>query len=251
MSRAWTAACVTAIVLTAQTAAALPDDPGSFVSPIVVRFPAAARGAGDAMPGADRVWRVKWGIPAEQTASGRPSLADLAITVDWNDGTSQGQQTPGGRPVATEISKGHEIRLKTHKYASIATLPLFVTEFWLGQSLYNHPGESESKRSAHGAVAAATGVLFGVNSVTGVWNLVESRKEPAGRTRRILHGILMLTADAGFVATGLLAPDEEGGEEGRAGQPVNAGSRSTHRTVALTSMGVALTSYLMMLIWRD
>jgi hypothetical protein len=101
-------------------------------------------------------------------------------------------------------------------------------------------------------VAASIGVLFGVNSVTGVWNLMESRKNPAGRTRRTVHGILMLAADAGFVATGLLAPGEGGGEDGQSGRTqASSGSRSTHRAVALSSMGVALASYLMMLFWRD
>jgi hypothetical protein len=61
----------------------------------------------------------------------------------------------------------------------------------------------------------------------------------------MVHGILMLGADAGFVATGALAPHEE---EGRRTQ--SSSGRSTHRTVALTSMGVATISYLYMLIAR-
>ncbi len=50
----------------------------------------------------------------------------------------------------------------------------------------------------------------------------------------------MLGADAGFVATGMLAPNKEG----------EGGNRSTHRAVAYTSMGVATVSYLMMLFGR-
>jgi hypothetical protein len=75
--------------------------------------------------------------------------------------------------------------------------------------------------------------------VTGVWNLVEARKDPVHRTRRWVHGLMMLGADAGFVATAALGPESEHGE--------TDGSRSTHRAVAFTSIGLATTSYLIML----
>jgi hypothetical protein len=61
----------------------------------------------------------------------------------------------------------------------------------------------------------------------------------------MVHGILMAVADAGFVATGLTAPESEGGESGFES---GGTSRSTHRTVAITSMGIATVAYLMMLI---
>ncbi len=164
----------------------------------------------------------------------------------WLTETADPAQAPGPpaplpatpRPKAFEYSDGYRTRLKIHKYASYATLPLFVAQYAVGQKLYDGTG-SESTRSAHGALAAGTAALFAVNTVTGVWNLAEARHDPNHRTKRTIHGILMLAADAGFVATGMLAPDEEG--EG-------GGSRSTHRTVALASMGVATVAYLMMLI---
>jgi len=151
---------------------------------------------------------------------------------------------PTARPKAFEYSDGYRTRLKIHKYASYATLPLFVAQYAVGQKLYNGNG-SDSTRSVHGVLAASTAVLFGVNTVTGIWNFSEGRKDPNHRTRRTIHGVLMLVADAGFVATGMLAPDEEheGGEGGGGGS-----SPSTHRTVALASMGVATVAYLMMLI---
>lgn len=139
------------------------------------------------------------------------------------------------RPVAFEYSDGYYKRLKVHKIASFATLPLFVTQAILGQKLYEG-GYSESTRDAHTAVAVGTAALFGVNTVTGVMNLWEGRKDPSRKTKTKVHGILMLAADAGFVATGLLAPGDDGG-----------GNRSAHRAVALTSMGVATAAYLIML----
>jgi hypothetical protein len=54
------------------------------------------------------------------------------------------------------------------------------------------------------------------------------------------HGFMMLAADAGFVATGLLAPSEDG----------SSGNRSAHRAVAITSMSIATASYLFMLFTR-
>jgi hypothetical protein len=77
-------------------------------------------------------------------------------------------------------------------------------------------------------------------SITGVCNLREGRKDPNGRGKRILYRILMLGADAGFDATRALAPHEK---EGRRSLQSSEGP-STHRAVALTSMGVATISYL-------
>ncbi len=153
------------------------------------------------------------------------------------------QAAPGPRPMAFEYSDGYSVRRKIHKYASFATVPLFIAQYAVGQKLYDG-NASDSTRSLHGGLAAATAVLFGVNSVTGVWNLYEGRKDPNHRTKRMVHGVLMLAADAGFVATGMLAPDDEG-EDGFEG---GGGDRSTHRTVALVSMGVATVAYLIMLI---
>ena len=149
--------------------------------------------------------------------------------------------------MAFEYSDGYLKRLKIHKYASFATIPLFVSQYVVGKKLYDRTGperdRSDGTRSAHSALAAATGALFAVNTVTGVWNFPESRRNREHRTKRTLHGVLMLAADAGFVATGLLAPENE--NEGRA--TGDSGKRSAHRAVALTSMGIATVSYLIML----
>jgi hypothetical protein len=156
------------------------------------------------------------------------------------------QAAPAPRPMAFEYSDGYRTRLKIHKYASFATLPLFIAQFAVGQKLYDG-NASDSTRSAHTALAVSTAALFGVNTVTGIWNLSEGRKDPNHRTKRMVHGILMAIADAGFVATGVTAPESEGGEGGFEGEG-DGGNKSTHRTVALASMGIATVAYLMMLI---
>ena len=152
-----------------------------------------------------------------------------------------------GRKRAIEHSDFYYKRLAVHRYASYATLPLFVTEYFLGQSLFNNPGEGGSTKSAHSVVAGGIGVLFGVNTVTGVWNLWDSRHDEDGRTRRYLHSFLMIAADAGFVWTGATAP----GEHERLGDATLDSRRRKHRTIALTSMGVSLAIYAMMLLWKD
>ena len=175
------------------------------------------------------------------------SLAASAAAALFEPQATGGSQTPPARrPVAIEYSEGYQTRLKIHKYASFATLPLFVAQFAVGQKLYNGNG-SDGTRTAHGILAGGTAVLFGVNTVTGVWNLSEGRKDPNHRTKRLVHGILMAVADAGFVATGLMTPESEH-EGGDFAYESGGNNRSTHRAVALTSMGIATVAYLMMLI---
>ena len=174
------------------------------------------------------IWRVEF--PAAE-AGPRP----LPMNLAFQDQAAQDQPAP--RPKAFEYSHGYEVRRKIHVYASIATLPLFITQIALGSSLYDSP--DDGKRTAHAIVGSSIGVLFGLNTVTGVWNLKEGWKNPVHHKLRLAHGLLMLSADAGFVATGLLAPDDEGN-----------GDRATHRAVALTSIGVATTGYLLMLFAR-
>lgn len=150
------------------------------------------------------------------------------------------------RHKSIEYSNGYYTRLKIHKIASWAMLPLFIGSYATGTDLINNGNAASSfSKNTHGIFAGATAGLFAVNTVTGVWNLVESRHDPAGRTRRWVHSIAMFVAEAGFVATGATAPDGEGGDYGE------GGDATTHKTLAITSMAVATASWLMMLVWKD
>jgi hypothetical protein len=170
--------------------------------------------------------------------------AQDATPSDQGQTAAQGQVAAQGqtaRTQAIDYSHGYEVRAKIHKYGSYATLPLLGTEVALGTSLYDDPrSHTSSKRSAHIAVGTAITGLFAVNTVTGVWNLVESRKDPSHRTLRLVHGLLMLGADAGFVAAFGTGPSGE--------HLVNFdNNKGTHRAIALTSIGVATGGYLIML----
>jgi hypothetical protein len=169
-----------------------------------------------------------------------------APDVRWS--LSATADTVRRRPKAVEYSDLYYTRLKIHQIASYLTVPLFVAQYLAGRELWNHPDSDGLARQVHGPLAAGIAGLFAVNTVTGVWNLWDSRKDPSGRTRRWVHGLTMLAADAGFVVVGATAPDDDFRENGGTGRGSGA---STHRNVAIGSMGLALGSYLMMLIWKD
>ncbi len=148
------------------------------------------------------------------------------------------------RPKAVEYSDLYYTRLKIHQLASYLTLPLFVAQYLSGSYLWKHPDSHGLARDAHGPLAAGVAGLFAVNTVTGAWNMWDSRKDPHGRTRRWVHGLTMLAADVGFVVVGATAPDDDRGAS------QSSGAR-THRNVAIGSMSLALGSYLMMFFWKD
>lgn len=173
--------------------------------------------------------------------NGAPALATL------QGDSIQADSTRRRRHRAVEYSDGYYTRLKIHRLASYLTVPLFAAQYLSGRALWNNPDSHGLAKDVHGPLAAGVAGLFAVNTVTGVWNLWESRKDPNGRTRRWVHSLLMIAADAGFVAVGATAPDDDFRENGGTGRSSGA---STHRNLAIGSMSVALSSYLMMLIWK-
>lgn len=148
---------------------------------------------------------------------------------------------PQGAPPAKAYtySEGYELRHKVHRYAAWATGPLFVAQAIVGQKLYDGDASSGMK-DAHSVLAGLTGALFAVNTVTGVWNLWEGWDNPTGRTKRVIHSLLMLGADVAFLATASTAPENEDGEL--------EGSKSTHRNAAIVGFSGASVGYLLMLL---
>lgn len=178
---------------------------------------------------------------AQETTAPPDGPIHIAIANAFTDTPiAAAAQTPAPRVAAFEYSDAYKTRAKIHKYASVATMPLFATELWLGQSLYNNT--TQTKKGAHVAIGSGIVGLYGLQAVTGVWNLVDARKDSHGRTRRMVHGILMLASGAGFAITPMVAPG------GRDRFEPGGGSRSTHRAVALTSIGIGTAGYLVMLL---
>jgi len=173
-----------------------------------------------------------------------PSLARQASAAAAQLASVQDQGGSTPPPAVIEYSDAYRTRAKIHKIASFATLPLFAAEGVVGQKLYNariNQEDTSTLKSTHLALAGGIGGLFGVNTVTGLWNLIESRHDPNHRTIKVVHGVLMLGADAGFLATAATGPGREGGFTNETGGP------STHRAIAFTSIGAATAGYLIML----
>jgi hypothetical protein len=182
---------------------------------------------------ADTVRAIPDSVPATI-----PSRLELPVSLQLEADT-----TPRRRRKSIEVSEWYERRLRIHRYGAYATIPLFVYQAAAGNELYQKGSGADSwARNGHRVGAAAVATVFGVNTVTGLWNLWDSRAVPQGRTRRTLHALLMLASDAGFAYAGIkLSEDAE----------QSADARRKHRNTAFASMGVAVTGAGMMLLWRD
>ncbi|HEX4347155.1 MAG TPA: hypothetical protein VHZ73_06260 [Vicinamibacterales bacterium] len=210
---------------TPRASAELVPDAQVYSARVASRIFLATRGACSA--------DVAAGAPAEQD----PPLRGLEHVAFQDDG----QPLHGA---AVEHSVAYHTRAKIHKIASFATIPLFAAEVALGQSIYNTANVSNGNKSAHIAVGTGIMTLFGVNTITGAWNLLgEDRQDPKGRGLRLVHAILMMAADAGFVATAATGP--QGNR--RVALTVPTGE-STHRAIAFSSIGVGTVGYLLMLL---
>ena len=143
------------------------------------------------------------------------------------------------RAPLVEYSDMYHTRLSIHRVMSYAMIPLFIGSGYTGFVLRSRKEAAPQwVRDAHGPLAAGTAILFGMNTVTGVWNLWEGRKDPEGRTRRLVHSALFIAAGAGFAYVTA------------AGDNIRASGRPNqwHRNVALGSMGVSLASWVLMLV---
>jgi hypothetical protein len=147
--------------------------------------------------------------------------------------------TPRRRPRAVEVSDAYALRLRIHRYASYTMIPLFAAQTIAGNQMWQSGSDDPSwAKSMHIVGAAGLGTLFTVNTVTGVWNLWESRGVSEGRTLKLVHSALMLASDAGFAYAGIkLGPDAD----------QSFSKRQEHRRVAYISMGGALAGYATML----
>lgn len=148
------------------------------------------------------------------------------------------------RPRAVEYSDAYYTRLRIHHIASYTELPLFAAEYILGQRLLKEERTgfpSSGLKTAHTTVALGLGALFTINTVTGGWNLWESRANPEGRTRRFIHSVAMLGADAGFAWAGASGGDANESESGG----------NHHRAIAVSSMALATAATAMMWFFNN
>jgi hypothetical protein len=199
-------------------------------------------------------------VPAIPSLPTVPVLADSLAPVHSLAPTWTNATAPVAAPVdlfeplasdttkrlkAVEYDAGYATRLKIHQIASYVTVPLFIAEYFTGDALLKADQNGTRRPSFANAVHAPIAVsllgLFGVNTITGIWNWSASRGDPKGKTRRTVHSVIMLVADAGFTATAIA-----GGEARE-----SSSGRDTHRALAISSIAIAAVGQLMMYVWKD
>jgi hypothetical protein len=177
----------------------------------------------------------------------RPLVSRLAV------GPAPVRPTPSvsdtgrtSRPRAVDYSDAYYKRLTVHRIGSYTMLPLFAAEYALGQNLMQDASPAGWLKPAHGLVAGGVGVLFGVNTVTGVWNWWDARDDATGRTRRTVHSLLMIASEAGFAATAALAPGRQQTTDYATWQH----RQRVHRNVAIGSMALSTAGSALMWFWN-
>jgi hypothetical protein len=141
---------------------------------------------------------------------------------------------------AVELSDAYYQRLTIHRWASYAELPVFAAEYVVGDRLMARGTPIAGwVKPTHIGIATVMGGLFGLNTLTGGWNLIEGWSQLGDkRTLVVAHTVMMLAADGGFAAASAIA-----------GKGLNAEQR--HRTVAVASMGLATVSTVVMWVAKN
>ena len=177
-----------------------------------------------------------------QLAVATPDTTRLApVTV-----VTEQQDTTRRRARAVEVSEWYGRRLTIHRVLSYTMLPVFAAQYVAGSKLYDagQAGGSPAPswaRPVHQVGASAIAGIFTVNTVTGLWNLWDSRHTEDHRWLRVTHAITMLGADAAFAYTGIkLSQEAENSFE----------KRKQHRQVALVAIGVSTASGVVMKIFN-
>jgi len=192
---------------------------------------------------------LKWRSAASGASHQRSSLFQprlttmltvLGLTAQLLMAVPSDTPPPVVRPrvKAIEVSEWYDRRLTLHRRLSYATIPLFAFQFAAGREIWKEgPSADAWARNGHRVGAAALAGVFAVNTVTGVWNLWDSRAAEEGRARRYLHATSMLLADAGFTWAGAVLSEQA---------ETSSEKRRMHGAVALSSIGLSLVSGLIM-----
>jgi hypothetical protein len=141
---------------------------------------------------------------------------------------------------AVELSDWYYRRLEIHRLGSYAELPLFAAEWVVGDKLMARGTPIAGwVKPTHVGLATTIGGLFGLNTLTGGWNLVEGWSQLGDKRNLVVaHTVLMLAADGGLATASAIA-----------GKGADAERR--HRAVAVASMGAATVSTVMMWIAKN
>lgn len=186
--------------------------------------------------------------PAPATVAAETTTASMAgYIIDWNalKGTASGTIDTARTRTRTrlvEYSGFYRSRLKLHRILSYTMIPLFIGSYLTGEEiLKNRTNPPKWAATLHKPFAYATGAVFTVNTVTGLWNLWDGRKNPEGQVKRTIHSLLFMAATAGFTYAGTsLAHDAKNRDD----------RNHFHKTIAMASMGVSVLSWGMMAFFK-
>ena len=167
-------------------------------------------------------------------------IAQLTVAVPSD--TPPPSPRPRPRVKAVEVSDWYNRRLTMHRWLSYATVPTFAFQYAAGKQIWDKGSSAPAwARSGHRVGASTLAGIFTVNTVTGAWNLWDSRHVEQGRSRRYLHAVSMLAADAGFTWAGAVLSEQAEKDPEK---------RKLHRNVALTSIGIATVSGVLMKVYN-
>lgn len=177
--------------------------------------------------------------PPTKTDGPRAATVQIGVHVPVTDASPVSDaDTVRVRRRAVRLTDAYYTRLKLHKYSSYLMLPTAAYMYASGQQLMQHgrnaPGWAVN---GHGIGAGVIAGLFALNTYTGAMNWWETRSQEVGLTWRTLHAGLMLMSDVGFFTVGQLATPAEN----------SIATRRLHRNLAIASISMATTSYVMML----
>ncbi|MEO8138248.1 MAG: hypothetical protein ABI742_01320 [Gemmatimonadota bacterium] len=154
------------------------------------------------------------------------------------------------RHKAITLSDGYYARLNIHRYAGYATLPLMAVAYLSGrQELAKGSAAPLWADKSHKPAAYLLAGVFALNTVTGLVNLAEASKVKQGKTRRWVHSIMMLAADAAMVYGIAKAPSLSAVDARLAAG--KHGGWTPHKAGTITSMSLATVGYLMMFVWKE
>jgi hypothetical protein len=160
------------------------------------------------------------------------------LVVAMPSDTPPPSPSPRPRPRAVEVSDWYNRRLTIHRWLSYSLVPLFGYQYLAGKQIWDKGANAPAwARTGHRVGATTLAGVFTVNTITGAWNLWDSRAVEEGRGRRYFHAVSMLAADAGFTWAGATLSEQAERDPEK---------RKLHRTIALTSMGITVTSGLFM-----
>ena len=165
-----------------------------------------------------------------------------AITTAGLRRTRSSGDSAQGRPKVIELSDWYYRRLTIHRWVAYGTLPVFAAQWAAGQRLYDDSRAAPTwAKTTHRVGATLLAGGFTVNTVTGLWNLWDSRSVEQGRALRAVHALSILVADGMFTYAGAKLSDEA---------EQSSAKRREHRTIALSAMALTTVSGVAMKLWN-